>query len=104
MTKLESFIEGILDNAVRDICSVSVTAAPKSKVKSILQDLLAEVGGKVEGTRKSEEEYFKSLSITGDEDMSTEGTLRRNKKSSEDYGKLTGYNQALDDIKALLKK
>ena len=30
-----------LDNAIRDICSVSVTAAPKSKIRAILERLLA---------------------------------------------------------------
>ena len=30
-----------LDNAIRDICDVSVTGAPKSKVREILTDLLS---------------------------------------------------------------
>ena len=30
------FLEETIDNAVRDICSVSVTGAPKSKVREII--------------------------------------------------------------------
>ena len=62
-----------------------------------------EVIGIVEGMKRNEENFFRSSKITGNEDMSVEGTLRRNNKISEEYGNMNGYNQAIDDIINFLK-
>ena len=54
----------LLDNAVRDICAVSVTAAPKSEVKRILENLLThtipkeKLKEKLEGIRDSVDKRY----------------------------------------------
>lgn len=40
-----------IDEAVRDICSVAMTAAPKSKVRAILTDLYE--AGRIEGRKEN---------------------------------------------------
>lgn len=85
----QSLEQRIIEEAVRDICSVSVTAAPKSKVREIVSNALSlqisEIHKKIEEMMPTDKQIDAAL-------------------DKEAYWYATGKFNALSDLKSEIQK
>lgn len=88
---MKEYIDQKIDTATRDICSVAVTGAPKSKVEDILRELVDSVAQKtVEEVEKIIEEKLKNLEmIIGDSRV-------------DNQERYAGKHDALSDLRSSL--